>query len=369
MSNSIQNQYLPDFVSPPGTSLQETIDALGMSQAELARRTDRPVKTINEIIKGKAELTPETALQLERVLQVPASFWNNRENQYRAFLAAEKEKLSLVKWVSWAKKMPYRQLIKAKIIPKPQNDTDLVKLLLNFFGVSNPMTLNKMWANQGALYRSSPAFKSSPEAISTWLRIGELKSQKIQCPAYDKNLFLKYLTKIRGLTTETPANFFEPLINYCGQAGVAVVFVRELPGVRVSGAARWLTPKKALIQLNLRYKRNDALWFSFFHEACHILIHGKREAFVDDDKRSEVNEREVEANNFASDFLIKPSHYKDFLGKFSKKDSISKNDIIGFAAEQGVHPGIVVGRLQHEKIIPYSHMRDLIMKLEWSANS
>ena len=80
-------KFEPDYTVPPGETLLETIECLGMSQAELARRTGRPVKTINEIIKGKTAITPDTALQLERVLSVPASFWNNLERNYRESLA------------------------------------------------------------------------------------------------------------------------------------------------------------------------------------------------------------------------------------------------------------------------------------------
>ena len=83
MSDMGQNQYMPDNVSPPGDTLLETIETLGISQSELAERMGRPKKTINEIIKGKTAVTPDTALQLERVLGVPASFWNNRVRQYR----------------------------------------------------------------------------------------------------------------------------------------------------------------------------------------------------------------------------------------------------------------------------------------------
>ncbi|MFN8491179.1 MAG: hypothetical protein U0350_26520 [Caldilineaceae bacterium] len=38
-------------------------------------------------------------------------------------------------------------------------------------------------------------------------------------------------------------------------------FVPELAQLRVCGATRWLTPNKALLQLSLRYKTNDHLWF------------------------------------------------------------------------------------------------------------
>ena len=87
MANSLQNEYHPDSVSAPGETLAETLDALGISQTELAKRMDCPIKTINEIIQGKAAITTETALQLEQVLRLPASFWLKREQQYREALA------------------------------------------------------------------------------------------------------------------------------------------------------------------------------------------------------------------------------------------------------------------------------------------
>ena len=87
MANMLQNEYHPESVSPPGETLLETLDAFGMSQAELARCMNRPVKTINEIIQGKTAITAETVLQLEQVLNIPASFWLKREQHYRESLA------------------------------------------------------------------------------------------------------------------------------------------------------------------------------------------------------------------------------------------------------------------------------------------
>ena len=92
MNNMIQNQYNPDHVSPPGETLLERIQELGMRQTELAQRTGRTKKTINEIVRGKAPITPEIALQFERVLHISAAFWNNRERQYRQYLARMEER-------------------------------------------------------------------------------------------------------------------------------------------------------------------------------------------------------------------------------------------------------------------------------------
>ena len=83
MNRNADQSFQPDHAVPPGETLKETLETIGMSQAELAERTGRPKKTINEIIMGKSAITSETALQLERVLGVPASFWNNLERNYK----------------------------------------------------------------------------------------------------------------------------------------------------------------------------------------------------------------------------------------------------------------------------------------------
>ena len=89
MARAIQNKYRPDVVSPPGETLLETLETIGMTQAELAERTGYPLQTVNEIIQGKAPIAPDTALQLERVLGIPARFWNNRECYYREYLESQ----------------------------------------------------------------------------------------------------------------------------------------------------------------------------------------------------------------------------------------------------------------------------------------
>jgi HTH-type transcriptional regulator/antitoxin HigA len=88
MSRKKINQFKPDYAVLPGDTLKETIDALGISQAYLAERTGMSKNTISEIIQGKASITPEAALQLEKALSIPASFWNNLERNYQESLAA-----------------------------------------------------------------------------------------------------------------------------------------------------------------------------------------------------------------------------------------------------------------------------------------
>jgi len=362
MSNPIQNQYVPDVVSPPGETLLEILEDRGMSQAELAERTGRPKKTINEIIKGKAALTPETAIQLERVLGTPASFWNNREQNFRDWLARQEERKALAEYIPWMKKFPLRAMIKMHWIADHSDPINQLEELLRYLGVASPVQWQTML--QGTQWRQSPTFAADPAAVSAWLRQGEIQSAQIQCAPYDEARFRQALQQIRGLTTQPPEVFVPQVTELCAKAGVAVIFVPEIPGTRTCGATRWLTPTKAMIMLSLRYKTDDHLWFTFFHEAAHILLHGKREVFLEDDDEvsEDVRAKEEEADWFASDFLIPPEAFRRFHPRGAH---ISHEDIIEFAQQLGIAPGIVVGRLQHEKIVPLQNFNHLKQRFHW----
>lgn len=362
MSNSIQNQYVPNIVSPPGETLLEILEDRGMSQAELAERTGRPKKTINEIIKGKAALTPETAIQLERVLGTPASFWNNREQNYRDWLARQEERKALAEYIPWMKKFPLRAMIKMGWIADHSDPISQLEELLNYLGVASPIQWQTML--QGTQWRQSPTFVVDPAAVSAWLRQGEIQSDQIQCEPYDEGHFRQVLHQIRGLTIQPPEGFVTQMTKLCAQAGVAVIFVPELPGTRTCGATRWLTPVKAMIMLSLRYKTDDHLWFTFFHEAAHILLHGKREVFLEDDDEvsEDVRAKEKEADRLASDFLIPPEELRRL---HPSGVHFSHEDIITFAHHLGIAPGIVVGRLQHDGIVPRQNLNGLKQHFRW----
>jgi hypothetical protein len=172
------------------------------------------------------------------------------------------------------------------------------------------------------------------------------------------------LAEVRQLTQQPPEVFQAELVRLCATAGVAVVFVPELPKMHVSGATRWLTPTKALIQLSLRYKSDDHLWFTFFHEAGHIVQHGKREFFIDFDDR-DGDDKEQAADKFAADCLIPAPQWR----RFARQTRYSKEQILAFATDAGIAPGIVVGRLQHDKLLPPSHCNDLKRRLDWASDA
>lgn len=131
------------------------------------------------------------------------------------------------------------------------------------------------------------------------------------------------------------------------------------PGTHLSGAARWLNPQKALIQLSLRHKSNDHFWFSFFHEAAHILKHAKKQVYLDDVKSGNTD-LEEDADAFARNFLIPSKAYREFCqsGRFTT------TTVRSFAKRMGIAPGIVVGRLQHDRLIAFSSLNSLKQKFE-----
>lgn len=363
MDNPIKNEYMPDVVSPPGETLVDILEERGMTQAELSERTGRPKKMINEIIKGKAPITPTTALQLERVLGTPASFWNNRERNYRENLARQAERNSLQGQLDWLNQFPVKAMVELGWLPEVKEPVEMFRMVLNFFGIASPVQWQEIWRKPSVAFRKSPAFESDPFAVSAWIRRGEIEAQQIDCHPYDASRFRSALASVRSLTAQLPENFQEETVRLCAEAGVAVVFVPQLPKARISGVTRWLTPDKAMIQVSLRYKTDDQLWFSFFHEAGHILKHGKRDIFIEGNGMD--GEKEEEADRFAADFLIPPAEYRRFT---SRKTYYSKAEIATFAKKLGIAPGIVVGRLQHDEKIPMQNANGLKRRLAWAEN-
>ena len=347
----------PDYAVPPGRTLLETIETLGMDQRELATRTGLTPKHINQIIQGAVSITQESALRLERATGVPVRLWNNLEMNYREQLAKLEEREQLQANLAWLKEIPVKELITRGKIEKQSDPVLTFRSVLNFFGVANEEAWRSLWLSPSVAFRKSPAFSSKPSPMATWLRLGELEAQKIICKPFDKAKFRAVLEEIRELTTESPETFVQKMQKLCAEAGVAVVLVPEIKGAPACGAAQWLTSDKAVIQLSLRYKTNDQFWFSFFHEAGHILHDGKKDKFIDGDH--EKGESEERADRFASIMLIPAEH----AGVLANQRSASK--VMSFAKSIRIAPGIVVGRLQHDKVVGYHQLNALKIHFQW----
>ncbi|MDO5581032.1 MAG: HigA family addiction module antitoxin [Planctomycetia bacterium] len=347
----------PDYATPPGALLLDVLEQWNMTQVELAKRLGLHKKTVNDIIKGTGPILMETALNLERVFGISANLWLNAENTYRIRKKRLEENMAQYKDIL---SMPaIKELKKRGYIPEYSSPEEGVESVLKFFGESSVDQMRKNWENPTVALRHSKKVSGDPVALAAWLRIGYLESLNRQCDKYDERIFLNVLNKIRSFTKDEPSCFITAMIDLCAQSGVALVFVKEFKNAAVNGAACWLPSEKAIILINLRGKKNDIFWFTFFHEAAHILLGRKKECYIDYNDKNLKNAEEIEADNFAASFLI-PADRNAELKKLSSRESI-----IAFADQLGIHPSIVVGRLQHEGIIQFNQMNELKIHYQW----
>jgi addiction module HigA family antidote len=345
--------FLPDWASPPGDTLGDLLEERGMTQTELAERLGVSLKHVNRVIKGAASISADLALGLEKVFGTPAAFWTTREAHFQAARARLEQQAAFADAVEWAKQFPLAELRKRELIPRGGSGPEIVEGVLRFLGIASP----GQWRDPQVAYRKSLKTESEPFALTAWLREGELHAAEIDCARYDEDLFVDVLDDVRGLTRLDPGGWWPELWKRCARAGVAVVIVKSYPGEKANGATRWLAPDKALIQLSLRYRWEDVFWFSFFHEAAHVLLHRKRGVFIEvapKDRSSDAVDLDLEheADRFAAHTLIPAVHNR-------RLRALTLPEVDAFAQQLGIAPAIVVGRLQHERHLPYSHGNDL----------
>jgi addiction module HigA family antidote len=354
-----RNYYEPDYAVHPGEYLEEVLESREIKKREFAERVGLSVKAVSQIIHGKSLYSPEVALRFERVLGISSSIWSEMAQNYQLFTAREEEKRKLqsdqVK--TWVKRFPVADLKKLHILPNSRSYAELAEALLRYLGLSSIEAWERYTQRRAAAYRQSECFKISPEAVEMWLTIAEREAETITTKPYSKKLFTEYLHTIRSFTYEDSDVFLPRMVDILAEAGVALVVVPELKGCRISGATRWLSKNKAMIALSLRYKSSDQFWFTFYHEAAHILLH-KKKIFIDENG-SDGRTEEKEADDYAGAILIPKAAFK----KFISRKSFHEKDIRRFAEQIGIHPGIVVGRLQHEGLLDFSFLNALKQKL------
>jgi len=364
MASTLRSEYNPSIAVPPGEVLQEALEERGLTQSQLSERMGRPKKTINEIVNGKAAITSETALQLERVLGIPASFWSSLELNYRDVLAKADDRERMRPWLSWLDQIPLVHLINRGWISKEKDPLDQLRVALDFFQIASPDQWHRVIEVPQVLFRKASTFSADPAAIAAWIQRGKHQAAGMRCEPFNLKVFRASLDKARRLTLDPDPNRFIPELQaLCAKAGVAVLIEKEVPGCRVNGATHWLTKEKAIIQLSFRYLKGDILWFTFFHEAGHILLHEKGEVFLETGKYEGI--LEGEANRFAENHLIPDCDFAEFLS-----GGISLDSVIQFAKRIEIAPGIVVGRLQKENQIPHGgQWESLRYKYKWAEGS
>jgi HTH-type transcriptional regulator/antitoxin HigA len=352
-----------DYAVPPGETLRELLEERGISQREFARRADLSPKHVNKLLQGLVPLSADVAMRLERVTGTPARIWNRLEADYRSDQERVRSKQELSGDVMWVSDFPVVELVKRDCLPAhPADKLSRVEQLLAFFGVASVGAWDEVYSGLACAFRTTQAFETKRGALVAWLRLGEIAAQAVECAEFDRREFEAALPKLRGLTREPVDVFYREMRAICADCGVAVVFVPELTGARASGVMRWLTPAKALIQLSLRYKTDDHLWFTFFHEIGHVLRHGKTDVWIEACSSGADDPREAEADRFSRDLLIPPRDARE-LSRLRSTDQVRD-----FAERLGIAPGIVVGRLQYDGTWPHSRGNQLKQQLTFGAS-
>lgn len=273
-------------------------------------------------------------------------------------------------WDAWASKFPLNDMKRLQFsLPKAAS---VPEVILGFFGVTSPEGWKAEWQASPIAFRQTRVFDSRKEAVAAWVREAELTAKQIPLADFNEAKLRGSLEELRQLTREEANAALTRAQEICSHCGVALVLVAELPKTRISGCAKWLSDKHAMVGLTPRYKSGEQLWFTFFHEIAHILLHRDRQTFVVDNAAGDMGDDvvdpdmakyEEEADRFAADTLIPPAE----LAKLPRKPEDLTNELIqSFAKSIGIHPGIVIGRLQHDKVLEHWRGNKLKQKLEWS---
>ena len=359
----------PVAVVHPGEVLSEYLDSNCWNQRDLARRTGITPKTVSQICNGKAPISPLASLALEKVFRRPAHFWLNLQRQHDELLARNKYEESRKSWVQWSSRFPIQDLKKLNLLPEGGSRLDDLDALLFFLGVSSPENWKKVWKASRIAFRQTRQVKASTEAISSWVRATEFYSEAIRTSEYDAQGVLNAIKPLRECTARKAEKSIPDAQSICASVGIAFVLVPGFSNTGISGCARWLSPAKALIALSNRHQSDDRLWFAFFHELAHILMHRKTHAFVLDNAVDDLSDKVVdptiqkhedEANRFAADTLIPPDELAVFIGEAK----FTNESIREFSRHVGVGPGLVVGRLQHEGLLQPHQGNRLKQKIE-----
>lgn len=339
---------------PPGETIKDELYYLGMTQSEFAKRMGMSEKAISQIINGEATLSYETALKLESVLGIPASMWNNLEAQYREVLVRIQEEKSLEEEWNICYKLPVKEMVNRGWINSFKEKSEIIREVKKFFSVASLKFLSKveeklfdLYENEAVLFRKNETKEVCEFSMVSWIRKGEIEANKINTEILSKEGLKKAIPEMKKLSIINSHESIEKLKEICRENGIVLVVLPHLPKTHVNGVSKWIGKDKALIILSNKGKKIDAFWFNFFHELGHVLNHSKKELFVNASETLGL-EIEEEANKFAKDILVPKKEYKYLCSLTPTKENLTK-----FGEKLDIHPSIILGVLQYDKIIDY----------------
>lgn len=341
-------------ISHPGEYLLDAINSLGMTQNEFAIRVGILAKTINTLVNGTSNITFDIAYKLSSFFGNSVELWMNLQTRYNVYLLElEKEKDLDEEWE--IVKLFDKSFLESecKINVNKNQKEEVITKMKECFMVSSLKNLKVV--DMFAFCRTSTTKELNEKQIvlrNAWISYAMNLSKKIECNEFDSKVLMENLPKIRALTLLDPEEFTLKLHKYLNEAGIKLIEIPYLKGSNVSGVTKWLPHENAvLIAINDCGKDADKIWFNIFHELGHAIKNHRRHLTISFTKNEVADQDEIDAKNFAKNMLIDPKKYEIFI---SKKD-YSINAINNFADEIGVANFIVIGRLQRDKLIPWSY--------------
>ena len=336
----------------------------GWTQGDLCNILRRPLQTINEIINGKKEITPDTAIALGEAFGTSAELWLNLENSYRLARARSKHNDSeIARRARIHSLAPVKELQERGWIRATSSIDELEVEVCRFFALASIDERPKMAI---AARRANEGVELSPSQIA-WVFRAKHVASKTTVARFSRNEFERLLPSLVKLST-LPDGGIRQAITQLANAGIRVVVISRLPNTRIDGAMFWLNAASPVVAISLRYDRIDSFWFTLMHELAHVHQGYSTNGALDIDMIGETAldaagrpEYERKADQLASDWLL-PSN---LLDEFIRHNGplYSRGSVTMFARVTGVHPGIVVGRLQYRRAIPYSHFRYMLTKV------
>ena len=344
-----ETDFIPRWASPPGDTIKDALEEQFLTQDLLLTALGLPAERVQALLAGATPLTIDLAHRLTGLIGGSVEFWMTRDSQYHVDLARlEADK--------WAQHFPVRDMSALGWIPGDLDDwITRIDLCLGFFDVTDV----RAWeANQNALldktrFRSSQVVHTDSYAVAAWLRRCEVELSQVDCESWDREGFRDLLPELRLLTKMPDPRKFLPLLAHrCAEVGVAVGIIRAPRGCPISGAARRLPNGQPGIALTGRHRADDHLWFTFFHEAAHLILHDSDVLYLDEiefGSDAAPSRDEAEADQFAGAILVPPEYEPAVVAARQAPYELRR-----LAREMGVSMGILVGHLQHRRAVGYA---------------
>lgn len=355
---SVYAEFCPTWASSPSETVREIAQRKGLKQSDVARALGVGENDLPRLLDGDLPIDEVRAEKLAAQIGGTSRFWLTREAHYRRALKSIQDDTRL-----WVSSLPFGDMVKFGWLEAASTFADKLRHAFTFFGVSSVDEWRETWLSERSgltAYRTSPIFATQAAAAAAWLRQGESAASLIRTARWSRTDFERLLPELKPLTRiQRPAEFLQQLQHKCAACGVAVVIVRAPKGCPASGATR-VRNGQAILQLSARYLRDDSFWFTFFHEAGHLVLHADRLFLEWSEKRHLDEKEELEANDFAGKILIPPSQEAALCVLPHEYKSIMR-----FARNLSVSPGIVVGQLQHRGLLPREKLNFLKKRYTW----